>query len=71
MTYLRSSSSSYHLEIKKAKWRTWNAANEKGENTSSPGNVFDCQHARREPGELQNDLRNLAIPSGIQRREAN
>ena len=29
MTYLRSSSSSYHLEIKKAKWRTWNAANEK------------------------------------------
>ena len=46
-----------HLEIKKAKWRTWNAANEKPENTNIPGNVFDCQHARREPGELHNALK--------------
>ena len=33
------------------------------------GNVFDCQPARRVPQELRNDSRNLATPSGIQRRE--
>ena len=37
--------------------------------TSIPGNVFDCQPARRVPEELHNDSRNLATPSGIQRRE--
>ena len=36
---------------------------------SIPGNVFDCQSARRVPEELHNDSRNLATPLGIQRRE--
>ena len=35
------------------------------ENMSIPGNVFDCQHARRDPEELHNYSRNLATPSGI------
>ena len=39
------------------------------ENLSIPGNVFDRQHARRVPGELHNDSRNLATSSGIQRKE--
>ena len=36
---------------------------------SIPGNVFDCQLARRVPEELHNDSINLATPSGIQGRE--
>ena len=32
---------------------------------SIPGNVFDRQHAERDPDELHNDSRNLATPSGI------
>ena len=28
---------------------------------SIPGNVVDCQHARRDSDELYNDSRNLAI----------
>ena len=28
---------------------------------SIPGNVFDCQHASRDPDELHDDSRNLAI----------
>ena len=32
---------------------------------SIPGNVFDRQHARRDPEELHNDSRNLAASSGI------
>ena len=36
---------------------------------SIPGNVFDCQSARRVPEELHDDSRNLATPLGIQRRE--
>ena len=36
---------------------------------SIPGDVFDCQPARRVPEELHNDSRNLATPLGIQRRE--
>ena len=36
---------------------------------SFPGNVFDCQSARRLPEELHNDSINLATPSGIQRTE--
>ena len=39
------------------------------EDMSIPGSVFDCQLARRVPGELHNDSRNLAASSGIQRRE--
>ena len=39
------------------------------EDVSIPGNVFDCQPAQRAPEELHNDSRNLATPSGIQRRE--
>ena len=39
------------------------------EDLSIPGNVFDCQPARRVPEELHNDTRNLATTSGIQRRE--
>ena len=35
------------------------------ENMSIPGNVFDCQQARRDPEELHNDSRNLTTPSGI------
>ena len=35
------------------------------ENMSIPGNVFDGQHARREPEELYNYSRKLATPSGI------
>ena len=35
----------------------------------TPGNVFDCQSARRVLEELHNDSRNLAASSGIQRRE--
>ena len=36
---------------------------------SIPGNVFDCQLVRRVLEKLHNDFRNLATPSGIQRRE--
>ena len=32
---------------------------------SIPGNVFDCQHAQRDPDELHNYSRNLATPSEI------
>ena len=39
------------------------------EDMSFPGSVFDCQLVRRVPEELHNDSRNLATPSGIQRRE--
>ena len=39
------------------------------ENMSTPGNVFDCQHARRDPDEFHNDSRNLAISSAILRTE--
>ena len=39
------------------------------EDISIPGNVFDCQLARRVLEELQHNSRNLATPSGIQRRE--
>ena len=39
------------------------------EDMSFPGNVFDCQLARRVLEELHRDSRNLATPSGIQRRE--
>ena len=39
------------------------------EDLSIPGNVFDCQPARRVPEELHDDSRNLATPSVIQRRE--
>ena len=39
------------------------------EDTSIPGNVLNCQPARRVPEELHNDSRHLVIPSGIQRRE--
>ena len=39
------------------------------EDMNIPGNVFDCQRARRVPEELHNDSGNLATPSGIQRRE--
>ena len=39
------------------------------EDTSAPGNAFDCQPARRVPEELHNDSRNLATPSEIPRRE--
>ena len=35
------------------------------EDMSIPGNVFDRQHAQRDPEELHNDLRNLATSSGI------
>ena len=40
-----------------------------GENMSIPGNVFDRQHARRDPDELHNDSRNLATLSSIVRKE--
>ena len=33
------------------------------------GNVFDCQQARRDSDELNNDSRNLATLSGILRKE--
>ena len=39
------------------------------ENMSIPGNVSDRQHARRDPEELHNDLRNLAISLAILRTE--
>ena len=39
------------------------------EDMSIPGSVFDCQLAPRVPEESYNDSRNLATPSGIQRRE--
>ena len=32
---------------------------------SIPGNVFDRQHARRDPEELHNGSRNVVTPSGI------
>ena len=35
------------------------------EGMSVPGNVFDRQHARRDPEEFFNYSRNLATPSGI------
>ena len=35
------------------------------ESMSFPGNVFDRQHARRNPDELYDDSRSLAKPSGI------
>ena len=40
-----------------------------GEDRSIPGNVLDCQLARRDPDELHHDSRNLATPSGFLRRE--
>ena len=36
---------------------------------SIPGNVFDCQHARRDPDELHNESRNLATSLAILRQE--
>ena len=36
---------------------------------SIPGNVFDCQHARRDPDELHNDSRHLATSSAILKTE--
>ena len=39
------------------------------EDMSIPGNVFDCQLARRDPDELHNDSRTSATPSGVLRRE--
>ena len=39
------------------------------EDMSIPGNVSDCQPARGVPEELHKNSRNLATPSGIQRRE--
>ena len=39
------------------------------ENVSIPGNVFDCQYARRDHDGLHNDSRNLATPTGMKRRE--
>ena len=39
------------------------------ENMSIPGNVFDCQHARRDPVELHNDSRKLAISLAFLRKE--
>ena len=39
------------------------------EDMSIPGNVFDRQHARRDPDELLNDSRNLATSSAILRTE--
>ena len=39
------------------------------EDMSFPGNVFECQHARRDPDELHNDSRNLATTSAILRTE--
>ena len=39
------------------------------ENMSTPGNVFDRQHARRDSDELHNDSRNLAISLAILRTE--
>ena len=39
------------------------------EDMSIPGNVFDCQNARRDPGELHNDSRNLATLLGVLRTE--
>ena len=39
------------------------------EDISIPGNVFDCQHARRNSDELHNDSNNLATLSAILRTE--
>ena len=39
------------------------------EDLSFPGNVFDCQPARRDPDELRNTSKNLATSSGTLRRE--
>ena len=39
------------------------------EDMSIPGNVFDCQHARRHSDELHNDSNNLATLSAILRTE--
>ena len=39
------------------------------EDMGIPGSAFDCQPARRVPEESYKDSRNLAAPSGIQRRE--
>ena len=64
MTISRSSSSSYYLEFNKAQLRNWNAANTRDE-MNIPGNVFDRQHAQRDPDEMFNYSRNLATPSGI------
>ena len=36
---------------------------------STPGNVLDCQPARRGPDELHDTSKNLASSSGILRRE--
>ena len=36
---------------------------------SIPGNVFDCQHAQRDPDELNNDSRKLATSLAILRTE--
>ena len=66
---LRSSSSSFYCEFKIAQPPRWNATKTR-EKMSIPGNVFDCQHARRDLDELHNDSRNLAISSAILRTEA-
>ena len=39
------------------------------EDMSIPGNVFNCQPARRDPDELHKTSKNLAILSGVLRRE--
>ena len=39
------------------------------DNMSISGNVFDCQHARRDPDELHNDSRILAISLAFLRQE--
>ena len=41
------------------------------ENMSITGNAFDCQHARRDPGESHNDSRNLATLLAFVRKEGN
>ena len=68
MTYLRSSSSSYYFEFKKAKPRSWNAAKySRGYEYSRKR--FDLQHAQRDSDELHNDSRTLAISLAILRTE--
>ena len=57
MTDLRSSSSSYYLEFKKAELRSWNASKYTREYEYLE--QFDRQHAQRDLDELYNDSRNL------------
>ena len=61
-TYLRSSSSSYYSHEVGMPRNT-------RVNVSVPGNVFDRQHARRDPDEWHNDSRNLATSLVILRKE--